>query len=153
MVRLIGLICVFGIASFCLAAFINASNAYAKPDQASCPCWAPKSIDEVIGNGDITQCDTVPQLNDNPDPDIPTYMEASILTDDSGAYARIDPHHFSDIPRQNLHTSCHTGRVCEFSSGCETNISLSEAQACMQDILAYCRDYCMANPDSDLCSQ
>jgi hypothetical protein len=158
MVRLIGLISVFGIVAFCFAAFIDGSSSYAQADQASCPCWdgtrTPyNSIDEVIGNGDITQCDTVPQLNDNPDPNIPTYMEAFVLTDDTQAYARIDPHHYSDNPVDRTRwTTCCAGQPCDASNQV-THMPLSQAQACMQDILAYCRDYCMANPDSNLCSQ
>ena len=46
MIRIMGLICVFGIASLCLATFIRASTAYARSARAMCPCW-PGGITEL----------------------------------------------------------------------------------------------------------
>ena len=158
MVRIIGLIFVFGIASLCVASFIHATTAHAQPIR-ECPCWYEgdeyMGLEETLGDpktADIMldTCDTRPyEERECPNPTGQGCFykqEAEIISDDGtlGAYALI----ITPLLRGS-----DQGLQCEIYSG-EYNVRfisirwLSDARECFNDVVKYCRDYCKYNPNA-----
>ncbi len=158
MVRIIVLIFVFGIASLCVASFIHASTAYAQPIRA-CPCWYEgydyPGLEETLGDPKdpsimLDTCTTKPyEEHECPNPTGQgcfNKQEAEIMSRDGtlGAYALII---------QPFLRGSDQGLQCEIYNGDyhTQDISirwLSDARACFHDIVTYCRDYCMHNPNA-----
>ena len=160
MVRIICLIFVFGIASLCLAASIHAPTAYARSGHAVCPCWpgGPTELDNKLGDPadpaiSPNPCDTRPIIvhkdKDQKDERIEHFATVHIFQPNDVLASA----HIREFPPKTIDAT-----NCRLSYGTENvswrDIPFSEAQACMQDIFAWCRDYCKAHPDDDYnCSQ
>ena len=152
MIRIMGLICVFGIASLCLATFIRASTAYARSARAMCPCW-PGGITELeatLGppktiNITLDPCDTKQQQTHEHGVSYflyTDYADIANLGQTLGASVFIAIHTLDNINYADCDIYDEEGEGYENP---QSDIPVSEAEACMHDILAYCRDYCMYN--------
>jgi hypothetical protein len=153
MVRMICLIFVFGIASLCVASFIHATTAHARKGPAICPCWpgGPNELAMKLGNPKTTDnpfdpCDTNQREEDVVQPAQLLTLSAEVqsLDDEIFADAEITFHNPGSLTPGVELTSCDIYTADAPMDG----ISVPEAQECMQDILAYCRDYCRYNPNA-----
>ena len=150
MVRIIGLIFVFGIASLCLAVTIHVTTSYAQPPD-DCPCWKEglAGLEQLLGspNSIITDsffvCDTGVHIQTSGIGGRSFY--ANIFVDDDH-YVEVTVRHGEN-----------TGMCTRYGNNSKYKVSVfvdkDQAEACLENIYAYCTDYCMANPDSELCSQ
>jgi len=155
MVRMICLIFVFGLASLCAASFIHATTAYAGKGQPVCPCWpgGPTELATKLGNPKTTTyeypfdpCDTNHRSEQIVEPaDLHTLSaQVKSLDDVIFADALIILHKPGTLSPGVELTSCDIYTADDPMD----DIRVPEAEACMRDILAYCRDYCKYNPNA-----
>jgi hypothetical protein len=135
-----------------VASFIHAPTACALTNHTVCPCWplGPAQLEDetLLGPPKTTayvflpeECDTDHHVDYNP--------SLGLIDQSAEAGPTVD----ADVPfaaavittiqsPRTLITFCFTSNL----DGPIDDIKLSEAEACMQDILDYCRDYCKYNP-------
>jgi len=153
MFRMICLIFVFGIASLCVASFIHATTAYAQKGKPACPCWSggPNGLARVLGDPktimrEYDPCDTNHRSERVFEPAQLRFISAEIksLDDEFFADALIIFHNPDSLTPGVELTSCDIFTAAQPMDG----ITLPETEACMHDILDYCRDYCRHNPNA-----
>lgn len=160
MVRFSVWTCVLGMAACCLAVIIRPSISYAQSN-SSCPCWPGglSQLETEIGppaSTDLSHCDNILRTNSGyPSPHY-SYesRSAGIYASDTSIDALAAISSSVSSGRLSYRLKCqYKDRILEhnteYGEPSDPSINNASIESCMEDLLAYCREYCKDNPNAE----